>query len=73
MSYNLSTYIGQTIRIKFNFNSMDGIGNAYDGVYVSNILVTGACSIAVVATSGGNTVIASCCGKQFNINHQRSK
>ena len=61
VSYNLSTYSGQTIRIKFNFNSIDGIGNTYDGVYVDDILVTGACSIAVVATSGGNTVIPALC------------
>lgn len=37
--YNLSSYAGQTIIIRFRFNSKDGWGNAYDGIYVDDVLV----------------------------------
>ncbi|MCC6369828.1 MAG: T9SS type A sorting domain-containing protein [Bacteroidia bacterium] len=61
VSYNLSAYASQTIIVKFNFDSVDGIGNAYDGIYVDDILITGACSINLFATSGSSTVAPAVC------------
>ncbi len=43
-TYNLSAYAGQTILVRFNFNSLDGISNAFDGVYVDDIAVSTAAS-----------------------------
>lgn len=60
-SMNLSAYANQTIIVNFNFNSLDGIANAYDGIYVDDILVLGACSISVSATSGNQTVSPALC------------
>ena len=37
--YNLSSYANQTILVRFNFNSLDGILNDFDGVYVDDILI----------------------------------
>jgi hypothetical protein len=61
VTYNLGAYGGQTIKVRFNFNSIDGIGNAYDGVYVDDISIIGACFINIGAVSGGNTVIPIMC------------
>jgi hypothetical protein len=60
-SYNLSAYAGQPIRVTFNFNSIDGALNNYDGIYVDDINIIGACAINVSAVSGGNTVVPSLC------------
>lgn len=38
--YNLSAYAGQTITVRFNFNSLDGILNDYDGIYVDDISIS---------------------------------
>lgn len=58
---NLSSYLNQTITIKFDFNSVDGIGNAYDGIYVDDIHVVGACSINAFATNGTSTISPAIC------------
>ncbi len=64
ISVNLAAYAGSTISIKFQFNSGDGIGNAYDGIYLDDINVLGACSINMSAVSGGNTVSPGLCSGQ---------
>jgi hypothetical protein len=61
VSYNLATYTNQTIMIRFNFNSVDGIGNNYDGIYVDDILVTGFCSITTSASNGTNNISPAVC------------
>ena len=61
LSFNLSSYGNQTVKFKFNFNSVDGIANAYDGIYIDDVNVLGACSISVQAISGGNTVVPQLC------------
>lgn len=60
-SMNLSAYANQTIIVNFNFNSLDGIANAYDGIYVDDILVLGACSISLAATVGNQPVNPAIC------------
>ncbi len=42
-TYNLSSYANQNILIRFNFNSLDGIGNAYDGIYVDDVKIIALC------------------------------
>lgn len=61
VSFNLSSYGNQSVKFKFNFNSGDGIANAYDGIYVDDVNVLGACSISIQAVSGGNTVSPQLC------------
>lgn len=61
VSYNLSSYGNQSVKFKFNFNSGDGIANAYDGIYVDDVNVLGACSISIQAVSGGNTISPQLC------------
>lgn len=41
VSYTLSSYAGQTIMVRFNFDSQDGVSNSFDGVYVDDIVVEG--------------------------------
>jgi hypothetical protein len=60
-SVNLSAYAGSSVTIRFQFNSVDGIGNAYDGVYLDDINVIGACSINLFATNGTNSVSPILC------------
>jgi len=43
ITYDLSAYAGEEILIRFNFNSIDGAVNAYDGVYVDDVIVTAIC------------------------------
>ncbi|HQQ95040.1 MAG TPA: choice-of-anchor J domain-containing protein [Bacteroidia bacterium] len=61
VSYNLSAFANQNIKVAFNFNSIDGVLNAYDGVYVDDVVIIGACSISVSAVSGGSTVSPILC------------
>jgi hypothetical protein len=56
-SYTLTNYVNQTIMVRFNFNSQDGIGNNYDGVYVDDIQVEGFQPCA--GTPSVNTVLAT--------------
>lgn len=37
--FNLSAYINQTITVRFNFNTLDGVANNYDGIYVDDITI----------------------------------
>ncbi len=60
VAYNLSAYAGQTIRVRFNFNSIDGIGNAFDGIYVDDINIIG-CKIDIYATANNATVSPALC------------
>ncbi|MEI6019869.1 MAG: T9SS type A sorting domain-containing protein [Bacteroidota bacterium] len=60
-SFNLSAYGGQPIRVTFNFNSIDGALNNYDGIYVDDINIIGACSINMLAVLGGGTVSPAIC------------
>lgn len=60
-SVNLSAYAGSSITIRFQFNSVDGIGNAYDGIYVDDINVIGACSINLFASNGTSSVSPILC------------
>jgi len=64
ISVNLAAYAGSTISIRFQFNSIDGIDNPYDGIYLDDINVIGACSINMSAVSGGNTVSPGLCSGQ---------
>jgi hypothetical protein len=61
VSYTLNSYSNQTILIRFNFNSVDGIGNAYDGVYVDDIIVTGNCFINLTSSPSNSTVSPVIC------------
>ncbi len=38
---DLSDYAGQTIQIRFRFNSVDGVANSYGGWYIDDVVVTG--------------------------------
>ena len=62
--YSLNTYSNQTVLIRFNFNSIDGIGNAYDGVYVDDIIVTSNCFISLTSLPGNSTVTPVICAGQ---------
>jgi len=61
VTYTLNAYSNQTIIIRFNFNSIDGIGNAYDGVYVDDIIVTGNCFINLTSSPSNSTVSPIIC------------
>lgn len=39
-TFSLSAYLGQTIIIRFTFNSLDGIANNYDGIYIDDVTIT---------------------------------
>lgn len=41
---DLSAYLGQTVLIRFNFNSGDDLFNEYPGWYVDNVIVGGSAS-----------------------------
>lgn len=43
VTYNLSSYAGQNIILRFNFNSIDGIANNYDGIYIDDVIITALC------------------------------
>jgi len=49
--FNLSSYINQTVTLRFNFNSLDGILNDYDGVYVDDIVITEPYSLNVAQSA----------------------
>src|SRR5262249_38194937 len=36
-SFNLSSYAGQTILLRFNFDTLDSLFNAYEGWYVDDV------------------------------------
>jgi hypothetical protein len=55
-SYTLSAYANQTIIIRFNFNSIDGFLNNFDGVYVDDIQVE---NIQNCTTVPANAIVAS--------------
>ena len=61
VSYTLNAYSNQTIIIRFNFNSIDGIGNNYDGVYVDDIVVTSNCSINLTSSPANSSVSPVIC------------
>ncbi len=61
VTYSLNSYANQTIIIRFNFNSVDGIGNNYDGVYVDDIIVTGNCFINLTSSPSNSTVSPIIC------------
>jgi peptide deformylase len=56
---SLNAYSGMNVLVRFNFNSGDGIGNAYDGVYVDDITVTSNCTPPTVNASASSTVLCS--------------
>jgi hypothetical protein len=62
--YSLNTYSNQTVLIRFNFNSIDGIGNAYDGAYVDDIIVTNNCFVSLTSLPGNSTVTPVICAGQ---------
>ncbi|QWV97167.1 putative Ig domain-containing protein [Geomonas nitrogeniifigens] len=39
---SLAPYAGMTVKLKFEFNSVDGVGNAYRGWYLDDVTVAGA-------------------------------
>ncbi|HEU0131233.1 MAG TPA: pre-peptidase C-terminal domain-containing protein [Mycobacteriales bacterium] len=41
-STSLSAYAGQSVRIRFAFDSVDGVANAYEGWYVDDVVVSSA-------------------------------
>lgn len=43
VTFDLSAYAGEEILIRFNFNSIDGAINQYDGVYIDDVVVTAIC------------------------------
>src|SRR5690606_12884595 len=67
--YDLSSYAGMSILIKFVFNSIDGYGNANDGVYIDDVSVWQLCpndagiaqidSPSIPACNLGNNVYAT--------------
>ncbi|WP_317896546.1 T9SS-dependent choice-of-anchor J family protein [Aurantibacillus circumpalustris] len=61
VTYTLNAYSNQTIIIRFNFNSIDGIGNTYDGVYVDDIIVTSNCFINMTSSPLNSTVSPIIC------------
>jgi hypothetical protein len=58
---NLNPYSNQTIKLRFNFNSIDGVGNNFDGIYVDDITVTGNCFVSLVTLPGSGTVTPVIC------------
>ncbi|MFO0356836.1 MAG: LamG-like jellyroll fold domain-containing protein [Sphingobacteriaceae bacterium] len=52
---NLTAYAGQTIRLRFNFNSGDGVSNAIDGIYVDDILIQ-TCTASTPLTANSGTI-----------------
>lgn len=38
--YNLTDFVGQTIQLKFEFRTVDGLYNGFRGWFVDNVLVT---------------------------------
>jgi hypothetical protein len=56
---SLNAYSGMNVLVRFNFNSGDGIANAYDGVYVDDITVTSNCTPPTVNASASSTVLCS--------------
>lgn len=40
VNLSLAAYLGQTIIVRFTFNSLDDFANAYDGIYVDDITIT---------------------------------
>jgi|GEM_PF-657146 len=40
-SIDLSSYAGQTIQVRFLFNSVDNVGNGYKGWFIDDVVVTG--------------------------------
>ncbi len=41
VSIDLASYIGQTIRIRFRFDTVDGNWNTYEGWYIDDVTITG--------------------------------
>jgi hypothetical protein len=40
-SINLSAYIGQDVRLRFYFDTMDSVLNYYEGYYVDDVQICG--------------------------------
>jgi PKD repeat protein len=40
-SYNLTPYVGATVKVRFFFDTVDGISNAYPGWFIDDVRVTG--------------------------------
>ena len=69
-SYNLSAYDGQTIRVRFNFDTMDADFNAFEGFVVDDVVVTVA-NIAPVAKAGPDQTVSR--GKKVTLNGTGSR
>jgi len=41
---NLTTYAGQTVQLKFYFDSLDSVANNYEGAYLDNVRVLSNCT-----------------------------
>ncbi|MFO1486850.1 MAG: Calx-beta domain-containing protein [Verrucomicrobiota bacterium] len=50
-SLDLTPYVGQQIRLRFHFNSVDAVGNAFEGWYVDDVAVASAQAHPVLTPS----------------------
>jgi len=59
---SLNSYSNQAVKFLFNFNSIDGINNNLDGIYLDDIIVTNYCSPPANPTNTTTPSLLTRCG-----------
>jgi len=58
---NLSSYANQTVMILFGFNTVDGIANGYDGIYLDDVAIWNYCTGPTFPTNTTATNLLTRC------------
>jgi|GEM_PF-1653199 len=69
---NLTPWTGQSIQLRFDFNSIDGIANDGEGIYIDNLTIEGLCedpgfcNSAAECNDGNPCTVDTCLGNVCN-------
>ena len=51
VSSDISAYAGKKIQIRFNFDTIDGVANTYEGWYIDDVMITGTPAMPGIAVT----------------------
>ncbi|MEA3202322.1 MAG: hypothetical protein QOE90_3750 [Thermoplasmata archaeon] len=66
-SYSLASYAGQTAQIRFRFDTIDSLSNAYQGWFVDDVFVSVPCTAPTVSLSPGSQTGQAPYGASFTL------
>ncbi len=59
---SLTSYSNQTVILMFNFNSVDGVANNIDGIYLDDVSITNYCAAPADPVNSTSSALSTRCG-----------